>query len=37
MTETELFKLPYPDSTPAPPHIHRHYKLQPKHHAVSSA
>src|SRR6218665_3520296 len=27
--ETELFKLSYPDSTPAPRHVRHHHRLQP--------
>src|SRR6218665_1723535 len=34
--KTELFKLSYPDSTPAPRHV-RHHRLQPQPHAFSSA
>jgi len=28
-TETELFKMSYPGSTPAPPLVHHHHRLQP--------
>jgi len=27
--KTELFKLSYPDATPAPPHVRHHHRLQP--------
>ena len=27
--KTELFKISYPDSTPAPPHDHHHHRLPP--------
>ena len=33
----ELFKLPYPESTPSPPHVRLHNRLQPQLQAVSLA
>src|SRR6188768_3043908 len=30
--KTELFKISYPDSTPASPHDHHHHRLPPLHH-----
>src|SRR6218665_2719380 len=35
--KTELFKISYPGSTPAPRHVRHHHLLKPYHHAVSQA